>query len=380
MKRKCMILALCLILAACSSQPGSNSSAGVTTVSGGGAGEAAESAGETETSKTVDPSQIPSASADIFAMDTYMTVTCYGKRAEEAVAAAQAEIERLDDLLSIGKADSEISRINRDGSGVMSEDTNTMVTEALRLYDTTGGAFDITVYPLMDLWGFTTGKFAVPDAQELSALLAQCGSDKLTVNGDTIMLAEGQGIDLGGIAKGYTSGHLMEIFEEYDLVGAVVSLGGNVQCYRTKTDGSLWRCGIQDPQDPENGSAYLGVVSVADRAVITSGAYERYFVDEATGKTYHHILDPKTGYPAESGLLSVTVVSTDGMLADGLSTSCYVMGLEQSAEYWRNYGADFDLILMDENGTVYLTEGLKDRFDASLAEHEYEYTYLDKNG
>ena len=369
MKRKCMILALCLILAACSSQPGSNSSAGVTTVSGGGAGEAAESAGETETSKTVDPSQIPSASADIFAMDTYMTVTCYGKRAEEAVAAAQAEIERLDDLLSIGKADSEISRINRDGSGVMSEDTNTMVTEALRLYDTTGGAFDITVYPLMDLWGFTTGKFAVPDAQELSALLAQCGSDKLTVNGDTIMLAEGQGIDLGGIAKGYTSGHLMEIFEEYDLVGAVVSLGGNVQCYRTKTDGSLWRCGIQDPQDPENGSAYLGVVSVADRAVITSGAYERYFVDEATGKTYHHILDPKTGYPAESGLLSVTVVSTDGMLADGLSTSCYVMGLEQSAEYWRNYGADFDLILMDENGEVYVTEPLSGQFASDYKVH-----------
>lgn len=369
MKRKCMILALCLILAACSSQPGSNSSAGETTVSGGAAGEAAESAGETETSKNVDPSQIPSASADIFAMDTYMTVTCYGERAEEAVAAAQAEIERLDDLLSIGKADSEISRINRDGSGVMSEDTNTMVTEALRLYDTTGGAFDITVYPLMDLWGFTTGNFAVPDAQELSALLAQCGSDKLTVNGDTIMLAEGQGIDLGGIAKGYTSGHLMEIFEEYDLVSAVVSLGGNVQCYRTKTDGSLWRCGIQDPQDPENGSAYLGVVSVADQAVITSGAYERYFVDEATGTTYHHILDPKTGYPAESGLLSVTVVSADGMLADGLSTSCYVMGLEQSAEYWRNYGADFDLILMDENGEVYVTEPLSGQFTSDYKVH-----------
>ena len=366
MKRKCMILALCLILAACSSQPGSNSSAGVTTVSGGGAGEAAESAGETETSKTVDPSQIPSASADIFAMDTYMTVTCYGERAEEAVAAAQEEIERLDDLLSIGKVDSEISRINRDGSGVMSEDTNTMVTEALRLYDTTGGAFDITVYPLMDLWGFTTGNFAVPDAQELSALLAQCGSDKLTVNGDTIMLAEGQGIDLGGIAKGYTSGRLMEIFEEYDLVGAVVSLGGNVQCYRTKTDGSLWRCGIQDPQDPENGSAYLGVVSVA---VITSGAYERYFVDEATGTMYHHILDPKTGYPAESGMLSVTVVSADGMLADGLSTSCYVMGLEQSVEYWRNYGADFDLILMDENGEVYVTEPLSGQFTSDYKVH-----------
>lgn len=312
--------------------------------------------------------EVPSASADIFAMDTYMTVTCYGERCEEAVEAAENEIRRLDDLLSVGNEDSEISRINRDGTGTVSEDTAEMVAEALSLCNTTGGAFDITVYPLMELWGFTTGNFAVPDAAALADALADSGSDKVTLDGGTVTLSEGQGIDLGGIAKGFTSARLMEIFREYDLVSGVVSLGGNVQCYGTKTDGSLWRCGIQDPQDPD-GDSYLGVLSLADKAVITSGAYERYFVDEATGETYHHILDPRTGYPANNGLLSVSVVSANGMLADGLSTGCYVMGLERSIDYWRTYGSEFDLILMDEAGEVYVTEPIAEQFSSDFTVH-----------
>lgn len=311
---------------------------------------------------------VPSASADIFAMDTYMTVTCYGERCEEAVEAAEHEIRRLDDLLSVGSADSEVSAVNRDGTGTLSEDTAEMVAEALSLYDTTGGAFDITVYPLMELWGFTTGDFAVPDAAALADVLANSGSDKVTLDGDAVTLSEGQGIDLGGIAKGFTSARLMEIFKEYDLVSGVVSLGGNVQCYGTKPDGSLWRCGIQDPNHPDSDS-YLGVLSLADKAVITSGAYERYFVDETTGETYHHILDPKTGYPANNGLLSVSVVSANGMLADGLSTACYVMGLEQSIDYWRTYGSDFDLILMDEAGEVYVTEPIAEQFSSDFTVH-----------
>lgn len=196
-------------------------------------------AAQESSSDTGIKAEVPSASADIFAMDTYMTVTCYGERCEEAVEAAENEIRRLDDLLSVGNEDSEISRINRDGTGTVSEDTVEMVAEALSLYHTTGGAFDITVYPLMELWGFTTGDFAVPDAAALADALADSGSDKVTLDGDTVTLPEGQGIDLGGIAKGFTSARLMEIFKEYNLVSGVVSLGGNVQCYGTKTDGLL---------------------------------------------------------------------------------------------------------------------------------------------
>lgn len=326
-----------------------------------GGGVADSSAGESA-------EEVPSASGELFAMDTYMTVTCYGERCEEALSASLEEIRRLDALLSVGEETSEISRLNVEGAGTLSEETAQMVEEGLSLWRTTGGAFDLTVYPLMELWGFTTGEFAVPDAAELEALLSRVGSDQLTYDKEsgTLTLGEGQGIDLGGIAKGYTSGRLMELFEEYGLVSGVVSLGGNVQCYGRKTDGSLWRVGIQNPLEPEDNSSFLGILSVADRAVITSGAYERYFVDEATGETYHHILNPGTGYPAQSGLISVTVVSENGTLADGLSTACYVMGLEAAEAYWREYGDTFDLVMMTEQGQVYVTAPLAESFTSDF--------------
>lgn len=332
-------------------------------------GRSANDAGEDSSRVEVDTAQeVASASGEIFAMDTYMTVTCYGDRCEEALEASLAEIDRLDRLLSVGKEASEISLLNAQGSGNISEDTAAMVKAALEIYDTTGGAFDITVYPLMELWGFTTGNFAVPDEARLAELLALVGSDRIEYDESSLRLtlAEGQGIDLGGIAKGFASGRLMQIFEEYDLVSGMVWLGGNVQCYGTKTDGSLWRCGIQDPRDPDNSNRFLGIVSVADKAVITSGAYERYFEDEETGEIYHHILDPKTGYPSDSGLASVTIVSSDGTLADALSTACYVMGLEEATNYWREYGDDFDMILMTEDGIVYVTEPLAENFTSDF--------------
>lgn len=318
--------------------------------------------------------EVPSASGEIFAMDTYMTVNCYGDRCQEALQASLEEIQRLDTLLSVGLESSEISQINAEKQGTVSEDSAAMIPMALELYRTTDGAFDITVYPLMELWGFTTGEFAVPAPEALQALLAEMGSDRLAYNENSSMLTlgEGQGIDLGGIAKGYTSGRLMEIFQEYELVSGYVSLGGNVQCYRTKPDGSLWRCGIQNPFKPEDGSSFLGILSVADRAVITSGAYERYFVDEETGETYHHILNPETGYPAQSGLSSVTIVSENGTLADGLSTACYVMGKDKAISYWQTFGDDFDMVLMTEDGEVYVTEPIAADFCSDFTVHVIE--------
>ena len=319
-----------------------------------------------------DKTEVPSASGDIFAMDTYMTITTYGDRCEEALQAAEDEIKRLDDLLSVGNADSEISRINATGAGELSDDTRAMVQQALDIWQTTGGAFDITVYPIMQAWGFTTGEYKVPTEAELQALLQTTGSEKLTLDDHTMTLGAGQGIDLGGIAKGFTSTRLMEIFAEYDLTAGLVSLGGNVQCYGTKPDGSLWRCGIQDPNDPENQNSLLGILSIADKAVITSGAYERNFTDESTGQLYHHIIDPATGAPARSGLSSVTVVSADGTLADGLSTACYVMGLDQSIAYWQAYGEKFDLILMTDENEVYVTAPIADNFTSDYDVHVIE--------
>lgn len=141
----------------------------------------------------------------------------------------------------------------------------------------------------------------------------------------------------------------------------LVNLGGNVQALGTKTDGSKWRVAVQNPQDTDQ---YIGVLSIQDKAVITSGGYERYF--EQDGKTYHHIIDPKTGYPAENGLISVSIVTADGTLADGLSTSVFIMGKEVATEYWRAHSDEFDMILMTDDRKIYVTEGIANSFESEL--------------
>lgn len=191
-------------------------------------------------------------------------------------------------------------------------------------------------------------------------------------------LGEGQRIDLGGIAKGYASDRVMEIYREYGVTSGMVSLGGNIQTLGAKPDGTAWKIGIRDPETEKEGDSGSGAggillaLPVENQAVITSGGYERYF--EENGETYIHILDPRTGYPADSGLLSVTVVSENGMLADALSTSLYIMGAEKAAEYWRAHGSDsgnaFELILVDTFGKAYATEGLRDKIEMQDTERQ----------
>ncbi|MCD8007714.1 MAG: FAD:protein FMN transferase, partial [Clostridiales bacterium] len=274
----------------------------------------------------VDPEAEESSTQYLDAMDTFMTLTAYGSNRDDALDAAVEEIQRLEALYTVGSEDSEVSQLNRDGTAVLSEDTAALIERALELYDSTDAAFDITVYPLMELWGFTTQDYQVPEAGDIQSALALVGADRVTYDSSTstVTLGEGQSIDLGGIAKGYTSQRIMELFEEVGVTSAMVSLGGNIQCLGTKPDGSLWRVGIQDPVGSEG--AIVAVIEVEDQAVITSGSYERYFTDEATGETYHHIIDPTTGYPADSGLISVTIVAAAGALGGGVSARRGVRG------------------------------------------------------
>lgn len=307
-------------------------------------------------------------SADVFAMDTYMEITAYGRHGQEAVDAAVEEIKRLDDLLSTGNGASEVSQINQNGGGVLSEDTSVLLKRSMDIYKSTEGAYDITVYPLMKLWGFTTQQFAVPDKDALKEALELVGSDTLSLNEDgkeqrLILEKEGAAIDFGGIAKGYASDRVMELYKEYGVSSGLVSLGGNVSALGLKPDGTKWRIAIRDPED-ENG--YLGILSIENKAVITSGGYERYFEEE--GVTYHHILDPSTGYPANNGLVSVTIVSEDGTLADALSTSLYVMGTEKAIDYCEEHAqADgFDVILYTEDGILYATAGITEDLESEI--------------
>lgn len=358
-KRKLLIALLCGALV-CLPLAGCNNKNGASGTDSSVQSEVSEDAGEQNSS---DSSQ--EYTSDVFAMDTYMTLTAYGENAQEAVEAGIAEIQRLDDLLSTGKDTSEVAQINANGGGVLSEDTDYLVKRALDIYQSTNGAFDISIYPVMQLWGFTTGNFAVPSESDLAAKLALVDAGKIILseeNGQaSISLPEGMEIDLGGIAKGYTSGRVMDVMKSYGIKSAVINLGGNAHVLGNKTDGSQWKVGIQDPED-ENG--YLGGVSVTDKAIITSGGYERYFVDKDTGVKYHHIIDPKTGYSANNGLISVTIVSADSTLADGLSTSLFVLGTEDAITYCEEHCAEdgFDAIMEDEDGKLYITDGIYDDF------------------
>ena len=311
------------------------------------------------------------ATRDLFAMDTVMRVTANGTEAEDAVTAAVAEINRLDALFSVGNENSDIAKLNVEHTAVVSDDTFSLVQRSLQLYQDTDGALNITVYPLMEAWGFTTGEYRVPEQTEIDGLLQtmQIGEIRCDSQTKTVILPEQTKIDLGAIAKGYTSARLMEIFEGYDISSAMVSLGGNVQVKGSKPDGTSWKVAVEDPfSDSEN--AYAGILSVADKAVVTSGTYERYF--EKDGKRYHHILDPATGYPAEKGLASVTIVSDDGTLADALSTALFVMGKEKAVAYWKAHAKEFDVILIEDDGTISVSEGIENVFSCEKGYEKIE--------
>ena len=306
--------------------------------------------------------QTTEATAQIFAMDTVMEVAAYGPKAEEAVQEAEGQIKALENKLSRTKADSDVSRVNHNGTTPttgLTYGTRALLPAALEYRDATNGAFDITIAPVMDAWGFTGDSFRVPERSELDELLKHVNSDEIQIQEEpahSVTLGEGQAIDLGGIANGIESGK--------------ISLGGNVFVLGGKPDGSDWRVGIKDPR---NESGLAAILSLRDAYAITSGGYERYF--EENGKTYHHIIDPATGYPADSGLLSVTVVADangpdqewvqpgNGTMCDAFSTALFVMGEEQALDFWRNGGYDFDLVLVTEDGRVVITAGLADRFE-----------------
>ena len=303
------------------------------------------------TSQTVSESQ-----KDFFAMDTIMDFTIYGQ--EDLLDQTESMIRSLEAEMSVTDPDSEIAVINENGYGKVTGDTSDLIRTALSLCKRTDGALDISVYPIVRAWGFTTGNYQVPDDASIQALLPLVDYTQIDYQQDSgdIHLPYGMEIDLGSVAKGYAGQKAADFLKENGVTSGLLSLGGNIQAIGSKPDGSPWKIGIQDPFQNESP---MMVLSVTDKSVVTSGGYERYFQQD--GKTYWHIMDPSTGYPAENGLVSVTIVGTDGMLCDGLSTSLFVMGLEKAADFWGS-SDDFDAVFVTEDQTVYITEGLADSF------------------
>ena len=322
---------------------------------------------EVNTSKTISTTTVNDtipASKEFFAMDTYMEVDAYGDNGEKAVAKAEKEVNKLDSILSTGKSTSEISKLNKNKKQVVSADTMSLIKESVKISKETNSAFNPTIYPLMELWGFTTKNYYVPKDNEIKPLLNHMDIDNIKIDerkNEVSFKDSNMKIDLGAIAKGYTSSKIIDIFKENNIKSGMVTLGGNVQVLGKKPDGSLWKVGIQNPIGEDE---YLGVLQTSDKAVITSGGYERNFTKN--GKIYHHILDPSNGYPANNGLTSVTIISSDGTLADALSTSLFVMGKDKAIDFYKKSNYNFDFILYTSDNKLIISDGIKDIFSSDL--------------
>lgn len=270
-----------------------------------------------------------------YAMNTVMQFKIWGKDAENGYGRIITKLQDLERSWSATSGDSILWQLNNENKLFQLEPGQAALLEkAEQLSIRTGGAFNPKMRLLSETWGFYNEQHRVPTREEIDAALAD------------------PQWDLGGALKGYAGQHCAELLSEVDIDRALLNLGGNVQTFGKKPDCSPWQIGIQNP----DGGDYLGIISVyGTMAVVTSGDYQRYF--EEDGVRYHHILDPKTGCPADSGLHSVTVICADGMTADALSTALFVMGLEEGADFWRESN-DFEAVFLTTEGILYATEGV----------------------
>ena len=294
---------------------------------------------------------------EFFAMNTVMRMTGRGKTARETVAAAEQQINALDRLLSRTRAESEISALNSaDGAWVaVSEETLAVLEAALAVAEQTDGAYDPTVAPLTDLWQIGTEDARIPAQDEIEAARALVNYENVEIDGGRVRLLNGAQLDLGGVAKGWAGGNVLA---SDALDGALLELGGNISCFGKKADGSTrWNIGVADP---DASASYIATVAVENGCAVTTGDYERFF--EQDGVRYHHVFDPGTGYPADSGLRSVTVVMeyADGGLADGYSTALFVMGLEEGLRFCEEHGIAAAFIT-DEK-TVHISTEMEGKF------------------
>ena len=297
-------------------------------------------------------------SEDFFSMDTYMRLTVYGDNSEAKAREAREIILRCEALYSATVTDSEVCKLNREGELTNpSEGLVRMLERAGELSEMSGGRYDLTVMPLMRLWGFAgDGENRVPGNEEIDGALSLVGMDNIRIEDGRVMLEDGCEIDLGSCAKGYAGNEAAKYLKSIGVRCAILTLGGNVQTVGRKPDGTDFVIGIADPFDT---TSVLGTLEVGECAIVTSGTYQRNFT--ADGRTYSHLIDATTGRPCESGLVSVTVICADGMTADMLSTVFMLTGLELLESMYSENGG-FEAVAVSENGTVSVTPGIRESF------------------
>lgn len=299
----------------------------------------------------------------LYVMDTVATVKLFPEN-EKAADEIETLLSDMSDSLSA--YDGKLKEINDTGGGEMDEYLSELYLISKRMCDATSGAFSPYLGSLIELWSVGEKNY-IPADDEIKKALATKHEANANFSGNMLSLKNGQRLNFGAIAKGYATDKVRGILIESDVSGAVVSIGGNVYVHGEKDNGEKFLVAVRDPQGSEN--EWILALPLSERFVITSGDYERFF--EEDGRKYHHILDPETGYPAESDLLACCVVSENGAEGDALSTALYVMGKETAISFWREREG-FELVLIGRDRTVTLTEGLAESF---VPNEEKEYTY-----
>lgn len=294
------------------------------------------------------------------AMATVINQTVYSKEdVTKNVMDILTDIEN--NTLSWRVESSEIAKVNAGaGNGVVavSDELKQYIQTAIDVANNSDGALDITIGKLTRLWNIEGENPTVPPDEEIQKLLADVDFRKLSVTPEGVSIPRDSSIDLGAVGKGIACDKVKEYFDtQKDIKGAVISVGGSILVYGTKPDKTNWKVGITDPRG-EQGTVFAALSLDKECFVSTSGDYEKYFIQDE--KRYHHILDPKTGYPSESGLISVTIVCDSGIMSDCLSTACFVLGYEKSLPLLEKYNAE--AVFVDTNKNVIVTEGLKDKF------------------
>lgn len=291
-----------------------------------------------------------------FYFDTVIKVTLYDANATEELESCFALADKYEQLLSATKKDSDIWKINHaDGKPVeVSKETISLIQKAIQYGELSDGAFDITIGKLSSLWDFGENKDSLPPQEEIDATLATVDYHNIQITDNTVALKNpNTQIDLGGIAKGYIADRMKEQLRTKGITEGIINLGGNVLTVGPKSSGDVYKIGIQKPFD-ESGAS-IASVDITDASLVSSGVYERYF--EKDGKRYHHILNPKTGYPYDNGLLGVTIITESSADADALSTTCFALGLEDGMELIENTkGAE--AVFITEDFSLHKSSGI----------------------
>ncbi len=302
-------------------------------------------------------------SADHYALGTINHIQIESPHAESLLKESFSIIDTVESKMSRSIKTSEVSRINAHSGRspvTVSEATYSVIKKGLELSALSDGAFDITIGPVVSLWGIGTDHPRVPGTLELEKALSLVNYRNVVLdskNSSVYLKKRGMSIDLGAIAKGWAADRVYRFLVDHDVKKGIINLGGNVFVIGRKSAAREWHVGIQDPEKTRGN--YLGILSVSDEAVVTSGKYERFFV--YNGKKYHHIFNTFTGYPVENGLISVTILGKDSTTADGYSTVVFSLGLEKGMKLVEETPF-IEAVIITGTHDIHLSSGIQKKF------------------